>query len=321
MQEGKVKKSWIVVLVSVWLVSVVGLALFAVSPADSKTDNSNEIASSETEAPNSEDGELQFDPPSLDDLDPEDPQSEFITYGEALFSESNTVMAENVGNELSCASCHANGGIAQSNSMVGVVPNFPEYNKRAGTLFTIEDRINGCMVRSMNGEKLEEDSREMRSMVAYLTYISEGIEVGEEIPWRNPSVMPEVPEPDVVNGEELYETKNCMSCHATDGSGTGPNSGPALWGDNSFNDGAGMARLTKAAGYIQDNMPPGDGTLTDREAADLAAYILSQYRPEFDGHADDWPNGRPTDIIDGKRVEQIKNGTFDWTEIENVIPK
>lgn len=321
MQDGKVKKSWILVIVSVWLLSVGGLAFFAASPTG-KSNEKNENASTETEAPDSSRGEVQFNPPSLDDLDPEDPMTEFIIHGEELFSESNTVMPENVGNELSCASCHANGGAAQSNSMVGVVPNFPEFNKRAGTVFTIEDRINGCMVRSMNGEELEEDSREMRAMIAYLTYLSEGIEIGEEVPWRKPSAIEEVPEPDIVNGEELYETKNCMSCHAVDGSGTGATTGPALWGDDSFNDGAGMARLTKAAGYIQDNMPVGqEGTLTDQEAADLAAYILSQYRPEFDGHEKDWPNGRPTDIMDRERVEQIQNGTFDWTEIENVIPK
>lgn len=320
MQDGKIKKSWILTIVGVWFVSVIGLALFAVSPGSNKSNVLNENAS--TGMPDSDDGEIQFNPPSLDDLDPEDPMSEFIIYGEELFSESNTVMSEHVGNELSCASCHANGGAAITNSMVGVVPNFPEYNKRAGTVFTIEDRINGCMIRSMNGEMLEEDSREMRALVAYLTYLSEGIEIGADIPWRKPSMMEEIPEPDIVNGEELYETKNCMTCHATDGSGTGPNTGPALWGDNSFNDGAGMARLSKAAGYIQDNMPPGgEGTLTDQEAADLAAYILSQYRPEFDGHDNDWPNGRPTDIFDRERVEQIQNGTFDWTEIENVIPR
>lgn len=320
MQEKRTKKSLIAVIVGVWLISVIGLAMFTISPGQET--NTNETASTETEASKTDDGELEFNPPSLDDLDPEDPRTEFIEYGNELFSESNVVMPEHVGNELSCASCHANGGLAQSNSMVGVVPNFPEFNKRAGTMFTIEDRINGCMIRSMNGEELEEDSREMRSMVAFLTYISEGIEVGEDIPWRVPSNMPEIPEPDFVNGEELYEQLNCMTCHATDGSGTGANTGPALWGDNSFNDGAGMARLSKAAGYIQDNMPPGgEGTLSDQEAADLAAYMLAQYRPEFDGHANDWPNGRPTDIFDRERVESIKNGTFDWSEIDNVIPK
>src|SRR5699024_10460876 len=142
-------------------------------------------------------------------------------------------------------------------------------------------------------------------------------------PWIEPNSMDEVPEPDVVDGEELYAEKNCLSCHGDDGAGTGANSGPALWGDNSFNDGAGMGRLTKAAGYIQNNMPIGEeNTLSDQEAADLAAFLLMHDRPEWEGHDEDFPHGkRPTDIITQDRRDQIQAGEFDWTEIENVIPK
>lgn len=283
--------------------------------------NGSDDAVEENEA-NDESEELAYEPPSIDDLDPDDPMTPIIEYGEELFNETNTVLPEKVGNELSCMSCHADGGISQSSSMVGVTTQYPMYIPRSGHAVTLQDRINGCMVRSMNGEKLDQDSEEMRAMESYLAFISEGIEMGESIPWRMLNSMDEVPEPSIESGEELYETKNCLSCHATDGSGTGANSGPALWGDNSFNDGAGMGRLTKMAGYIQNNMPIGEEyELTDQEAADLAAYILSQDRPEWKGHDTDWPNGgRPTDIIDKERREQIQAGTFDWTEIENVIP-
>ncbi len=271
---------------------------------------------------NREDGTLAYNPPSMDDLDPDDPKTAAIEYGQEIFNETHVVLDENVGNELSCMSCHADGGLSQSSSMVGVTTQFPQYNERGGTVFTLEDRINGCMVRSMNGEKIAHDSEEMRALVSYLTYISEGIEVGEDIPWRMLNTMKEIPEPDLARGEELYETKNCMSCHAIDGSGTGANTGPALWGDNSFNDGAGMARMVKMSGYIQNNMPIGaEYELTDQEAADLAAFILAQDRPVWEGHDTDWPNGgRPTDIIDQDRREQIQAGIFDWTEIENIIP-
>lgn len=69
-------------------------------------------------------------------------------------------------------------------------------------------------------------------------------------------------------------------------------------------------------------MPPAEEPqLTDQEAADLAAFILSQERPEWKGHDTDWPEGgRPTDIITKDRREKIREGKFDWTEIENVIP-
>ena len=260
--------------------------------------------------------------PAMEDLDPEDPKTEAIQYGEEVFNETNTVLPENVGNELSCQSCHADGGRSQASSLVGVAADYPQYRPREGVTFTLEDRINGCMIRSMNGEMIDTDSEEMRAMIAYMTYLSEGVEIGQERPWVVVNNMEEVPEPDVDNGEELY-ADNCLSCHGDDGAGTGPNSGPALWGDNSFNDGAGMGRLTKAAGFIQRNMPVGqEESLSDQEAADIAAFMLSQDRPEFDGHDKDFPDGKkPTDIITQDRRDQIQAGEFDWSEIENVVPK
>jgi len=298
-----------------WLIMIgIVLVIAACSNNDEATENNEG---------NGENGEeLAYNPPSMDDLDPEDPMTEAIEYGEEIFNETNTVLPDNVGNKMSCASCHADGGLAQDSSMVGVTTQFPQYRPREDKVFTIEDRINGCMVRSMNGEKIEYDSEEMQSMTAYLAYISEGIEEGEDIPWRMLNTMEEIPEPDVDRGEDLYEEKNCLSCHATDGSGTDPNTGPAVWGENSFNDGAGMSRMVKMSGFIKNNMPPGeDDVLTDQESADLAAYILSQDRPIWEGHETDWPDGgRPTDIIDEDRREQIREGTFDWTEIDNIVP-
>lgn len=289
------------------------ILLFLVVACSSNDESENEAESNE--------GELAYNTPSVEDLDADDPMTEVIQYGEEVFNETNTVLPDNVGNELSCMSCHADGGLSKSSSMVGVTTQYPMYIPRSGHAVTLEDRINGCMIRSMNGEEMDSDSDEMRAMVSYLTFISEGYEVGEEIPWRMLNTMDEVPEPSIERGEELYTEKSCMSCHATDGAGTGANSGPALWGDNSFNDGAGMGRLTKMAGYIQNNMPIGDeGDLTDQESADLAAYLLAQDRPIWEGHETDWPNDdRPTDIIDQDRRDQIQAGTFDWFEIDNVV--
>src|SRR5699024_631894 len=197
-----------------------------------------------------------------------------IQYGEEVFNETNTVMPEHVGNELSCQSCHADGGLANTSSMVGVAADYPQYRPREGVVFTLEERIKGCMLRSMNGEMMYTDSAEMRAKMAYLTYISKDVENGQDRPWVVVNSMDKVPEPDVDSGKELYVEKNFMSCHGDEGQGTGANSGPALWGDDSFNDGAGMGRLTNAEGYIRNNMHVGkDGTLIDQEAAELAEYM------------------------------------------------
>ncbi|TLS35965.1 c-type cytochrome [Pseudalkalibacillus caeni] len=271
-----------------------------------------------TAAPSSltESLELVFSPPSLDDV-PDGPLGESIKYGHKLVDESSSAMPQYVGNKLSCTSCHAGAGLEKESSpLVGVASVFPQYRPREGVVFTLEDRINGCMVRSMNGEKLPYDSKEMRAMVAYLTYISEGVPVDADVPWRMQNTMKDIPEPEVAAGEELYQ-KSCIACHAADGAGLDSNSGPALWGENSFNDGAGMSRLAKMAGYLQNNMPKGqEGTLSKQDAANIAAFVLSHDRPEWKGHETDWPKGgRPNDIINKERREQIQNNTIDWNEV------
>src|SRR5690625_1163635 len=305
---------------ALWFMLVVVL-LFAFGCSAGNEDAVDEEVEEQTEQSEEiADGIPEITP--TDELDPDHPMTEPIQYGEKIFNETNTVLPDYVGNELSCQSCHADGGLSASSTLVGVVADYPQYRPREGIVFTLEDRINGCMIRSMNGEMIQNDSEEMRALVAYMTYISEGVEIGAERPWVTVNSMDEVPEPNVENGEELYEKKNCLSCHGDDGQGTGANTGPALWGDDSFNDGAGMGRLTKMAGYLQNNMPIGaEYELTDQEAADLAAYILMHDRPVWEGHDEDFPNGnRPTDIITQDRRDQIQKGEFDWSEIDNIVP-
>lgn len=279
----------------------------------------------ETEQPSS--GGIAHNPPSLEDV-PDGPLGEAILRGyeltnntsEVLRAEAATVEdGERIVNALSCTSCHAGAGMDEnSSSMVGVSSVYPMYIPRSGKIVTLEDRINGCMVRSMNGEKFASDSEDLKAMVAYLTYISEGIpsEMNADLPWRHLNNMDNPPTPSVDDGEALYQ-KSCIACHAGDGSGTGSNTGPALWGDDSFNDGAGIARMTKMAGYIQRNMPVGaENTLTDQEASDLAAYILSQDRPVWANHDKDWPGMEPpSDIMTKERRDQVKDGTIDWDEV------
>lgn len=265
---------------------------------------------------------IEHNPPSLDDV-PEGPLGEQILRGYELTNATSEVLRGEAAtvedgqarvNALSCTSCHAGAGMDEhSSSMVGVSAVYPMYIPRSGEIVTLEERINGCMVRSMNGEKFAEDDEDLDAMVAYLTYISKDIPVGAELPWRHKNNMDNVPVPNVDDGEELYK-QSCIACHAADGAGTGSNSGPALWGEESFNDGAGLARMSKMAGYVQNNMPIGqEGSLSDQEAADLAAYILSQDRPEWQGHANDWPNGgRPTDLMTKEKRDQVKDGSIDW---------
>ena len=46
--------------------------------------------------------------------------------------------------------------------------SFPQYRGRENAISTTEERINGCMQRSMNGKKLPLDGEEMKLMTTYL---------------------------------------------------------------------------------------------------------------------------------------------------------
>jgi thiosulfate dehydrogenase len=96
----------------------------------------------------------------------------------------------------------------------------------------------------------------------------------------------------------------CARCHGPDGQGT-PLGAP-LWGVGSFSIGAGMARQSLLATFVRHNMPLDHAlVLTDRQAADVAAYVLAQPRQDHPGKARDWPNGdAPADVAyqtDGAR--------------------
>lgn len=268
---------------------------------------------------------LPHNPPSMEEV-PEGPEGEAIKRGFELVNNTSEVLRAEAAsvedgekriNELSCTSCHAGAGLEEdSSSLVGMTAAYPMYIGRSGEIVTLEERINGCMVRSMNGEGFAEDDEDLDAIVAYFKYISEGIPQGAEMPWRHQNTMDDVPLPDVDNGEKLYQA-SCVACHATDGAGIGANTGPALWGEGSFNDGAGLARMTKMAGYLQNNMPKGaENTLSDQEASDLAAFVLSQDRPEWAHHDQDWPDGnRPPDAMTKERRHEVSDGSINWAEV------
>ena len=81
-------------------------------------------------------------------------------------------------------------------------------------------------------------------------------------------------------------SENCAACHGENGEGRRTNAGnryqfPPLWGDASYNWGAGMANVDTAAAFIKHNMPWGlTDALGDQEAWDIAVYVNSRDRPQ-----------------------------------------
>ena len=53
--------------------------------------------------------------------------------------------------KMSCNNCHLNGGQREKSlPLVAVAGTFPEYNRRAGRLYTLADRVVDCFIRSEN---------------------------------------------------------------------------------------------------------------------------------------------------------------------------
>lgn len=218
-----------------------------------------------------------------------------VRRGRALLRNTKDSLPRHVGNKLQCVSCHqADGTTRLAMPWVGVYARFPQYRSRAASTQLIEDRINDCFKRSMNGTPLVPESRDMRDIIAYMAFLSSGYPVGAEVDGQGlPRITPQ--QGDSTRGRTVFTTK-CMVCHGTNGQGT--DVAPPLWGRDSYNIGAGMARVRTAAAFIKGWMPQNaPGSLSDTEAFDVARYINSQPRPDFRGKERDWPKGgAPPDV-------------------------
>jgi thiosulfate dehydrogenase len=227
---------------------------------------------------------------------PPGPQNDLIRYGEQLIAQTAQHIGKSAvdpakryaGNDLNCSHCHINGGLkAFGIPLVSTFATFPMMVDEQ--VMSLADRINGCMLRSMNGKPLPEDGREMEAMVAYLQYIGRKSPQGVRVagmglpPLRKPAQAP-----DAVRGEVVY-VDHCAKCNKSQGKGeplTAPGIGyeiPPLWGDDSFNSAAGMSRIETAAAFVHVNMPIGandrEPILTEQQAWDVAAFITSKPRP------------------------------------------
>ena len=228
-----------------------------------------------------------------------------IRRGRALLANTPDSLAGHVGSALRCFSCHLKEGTQPGAfPLVGVYARFPQYRPRNGLVNLIEDRINDCFERSLNGKALPRDGRDMREIVAYLAFMSRGVPPPGDIPGMGVRTL-EPLHPDTVQGQAIF-AETCSRCHGVDGGGTPL--APPLWGSRSFNIGAGMARLRTAAAFIRDNMPNDRAVvLSDQHAYDVAGYILSRPRPDFARKGDDWPNGDPPpDVAYSTRAATLK---------------
>jgi thiosulfate dehydrogenase len=131
----------------------------------------------------------QWSPPDIAKIG-DDPFEQLVKYGHALFTDTANEIGPTVpgpamrfsGNNLACKNCHLQAG-AQPYAMplIGVWGQFPQYRARQGAVEMLQNRINGCMRRSMNGQVLPFESREMVALSSYMRWLSAGVPDGAKL--------------------------------------------------------------------------------------------------------------------------------------------
>ncbi len=232
-----------------------------------------------------------------------------VKLGEAILNTTDThpLTKDLVGNKLQCKSCHLKGSDGKPgtglgiSTFIGTATAFPAYSKREKTVQSLQDRINNCFMRSMNGKRPIIDTEASMAMATYITWLSDGMEMHMDNKrpcspltsdkWAKSAkkmagIQKKATHANYVNGQKLFEAK-CAACHGKNGAGMG--TFPPLWGKNdkgewlANNTGSGVSKLNKGAAWVQSNMPLGQGgTLKDQEAADIMLYVDAQPRADFD---------------------------------------
>lgn len=274
---------------------------------------------------------LYWQAPDLAEVQNEKNQEQ-ILYGRDLivntslyFGEKGSIQKGAI-NGMNCQNCHLDAGTKVfGNNYASVASTYPKYRARSGSIENIFKRVNDCFERSLNGKTLDSNSKEMQAIVAYMYWLGKNVEKGTK---ASGSGFKDLPFLDRAASKEkglFVYTQKCQTCHQKDGMGlwNGDHSAftyPPLWGPNSYNEGAGLYRLSTFAKYVKYNMPLGAShfaaQLSDEEAWDVAAFVNSQPRPVKDISLD-WPKieEKPFDhpfgpFADGFNEYQHKYGPF-----------
>lgn len=266
------------------------------------------------------------------DIISDEKEREQVSYGEELISHTAEYLGPqgsvlHLSNGMNCQNCHLDAGTRSwGNNYGAVAANYPKFRERSGQVETIPKRVNDCFERSLNGNTLDTDSREMKAIIAYMKWLGKEVKKGtkplgsgiEKLPFPDRAADPE-------KGRIVFMNQ-CSSCHGSNGEGQ-MNAGnksfatPPLWGSHSYNDGAGLFRLSSFAGFVKNNMPYNQAShhktvLTNEQAWDVAAFVNSQPRPHKD-QKNDWPDisKKPVDFpfgpyADSFPASQHKYGPF-----------
>ena len=300
--------------------------LYATSPkiANNNTSNLNDNTSKYWKAP------------SISSL-ADNPTTKQIIYGHDLIAHTAKYLGpagnvQKLSNGMNCQNCHLNAGTKVFGNNYGSVASlYPKFRARSGTKESIYKRVNDCIQRSLNGNAIDSMGKEMQAIRAYIEFLGSNVEKGKkaegsgfkDLEYLNRAANP-------IKGKEVY-VKKCQNCHNDNGEGIMATDKieytyPPLWGVHSYNDGAGLYRISNFAKYVKYNMPIGvsfeSPQLSDEEAWDVAAYVNSQPRPHKDT-PQDWPDisKKPVDHPFGPYADKFSELQHKYGPFNPIVDK
>jgi thiosulfate dehydrogenase len=279
---------------------------------------------------------------------PQDDSGKLISYGRNIVIHTSKYFGpkgslDKSTNGLTCQNCHFEAGTRPyGNNFGAVAATYPRFMPRFGAVHSIATKVNECFMRSLNGNPIDTAGKEMNAIVAYINWLGKDVRKGETPAGsggiKAPHFIARAADPE--KGKIVYE-QMCSRCHGSDGEGQfaadilkdetkqqGGNATaddlyyyPPVWGSHSYNGVATLYRLSKFAGFVQNNMPYPmtykNPVLTDEQAWDVAAYVNSLERPIKD-HSKDYASDiskKPFDFpfgpyADNFAQEQHKFGPY-----------
>ena len=321
------RSSWFPILLSVITVAIIVIQLVARSKQSVKAEhytgkfNENESwrAPDDEEIPGGQEGDQ-------------------IRYGRELIRNTSFYFGPKgfiaqISNGMNCQNCHLDAGTRLfANPFSAVNATYPRFRERSGKTETIEFRINDCFERSLDGKKPDNNGDEMKAMVAYIKWVGKNVPKGfkpkgsgiENLSYLNRAA-------DTSNGKLIYQLK-CSRCHGANGEGILSTDSvnfiyPPLWENGSYNVSAGMFTLSRLAGFIKNNMPYGEASisnpgLNNEQAWDVAAFVNSRPRHQK-LFSNDWPDisKKPVDFPFGPYSDSFSEVQHKYGPFEPIIKR
>jgi len=208
--------------------------------------------------------------------------------GRRIFDHTPQAAGRYVGNALSCTNCHLGSGKTPfAAPLWGAVGMYPRYQKKAGRVVTLSQRVQECFIFSEHGVAPPLNGHTVRAIDAYAHYLAYrhgNVMVGYPSVGTGYVAPLKITAGSVMAGRTEY-AGHCAVCHGGDGQGQEVTFlhkyAPPLWGSRSFAVGAGMGKPAMAARFIWANMPYGHGrTLSPQVARNIADFVDSHLRPQ-----------------------------------------